>query len=542
MLQRLSGITSLLQEKWGSLSGSQRALVASFAAVLFMVIAISSVLVSRPKYAVLYSNLDPADAGQIVERLREQKVPYKLSQGGRTIEVPASKVYDVRLNLASEGLPQTGNVGFEIFDKYNFGMTDFAQQMNYRRAVQGELERTISQLNGVEQARVHLVIPQERLFERDRQEPTASVVLKLKHGTTPSEEEVSAVVHLVSSAVEGLKPENVTVVDTRGRLLSSAANRLGADGASPVLTGTALKLQQQYEQHLQDELQTMLDKAFGIGKAVVRVRAELDFSSKETQRELIQPAAPGQKTGVLLSRQRLNETYTGSPNTIGGPPGVASNLRPATGFAGSSSTSSYTRTEETENYQVSKSIERIKETPGSVKRLSIGVLVDGRLTAQQRTDIERMIAAACGLDTSRGDNVSVASLPFDRKSLEADEADMKRERQQQTYLAFARIGAAIVIMLLFLAMVRSTLHKPSEPKEQIAALPESTESAEVQPQEVGTLILESAEPAEPEAEQRRPPIPQIEERDTTARRLAQENPEEVAQLIRSWMLEQTGRR
>jgi len=429
-------------------------------------------------------------------------------------------------------------VGFELFDKYNFGMTDFAQQLNYRRAIQGELERTISQLSGVEQARVHLVIPQDRLFQSERQSPSASVVLKLRTGAAPSEEEVSAVVHLVSAAVEGLKPEGVTVVDTRGRVLAGGMAHPGDEGSTAVLTGTALKLQQQYEQHLQDELQSMLDRAFGIGKAVVRVRAEMDFASRETQRETVQPSQPNSNTGVLLSRERVNETYSGTPPTAGGVPGTASNLRPPslTGMA-AQGTGSYTRTEESENYQVSKSVERVKEAPGSVKRLSIGVLVDGSLTPRQRTDIESMISAACGLDTTRGDRVTVASLPFDRKSLQADEADMQRERQQQTYLAYARIGAAVLVMLLFLLLARSALRGTGEPRE-VPALPQtgSAEGGQPLPPQEG-LILESAEAVGPEE----PPRTHrhVEVRDTPVRRLAQENPEEVAQLIRTWLLEQT---
>lgn len=538
MLQRLSTLTSSVKGKWSGLSGAQRALAASFAAVILITVALGSVLMSRPKYAVLFSNLDPSDAGEITARLREQKVPYRLSSGGRAIEVPADRVYDVRLDLASEGLPQGGSVGFELFDKYNFGMTDFAQQLNYRRAIQGELERTISQLSGVEQARVHVVIPQERLFQSERQSPSASVVLKLRTGEAPSEEEVSAVVHLVSAAVEGLKPEGVTVVDTRGRVLAGGLARSGDDGSTAVLTGSAFKLQQQYEQHLQDELQSMLDRAFGIGKAVVRVRAEMDFTARETQRETVQPARPGSNSGVLLSRERVNETYTGASPSVGGVPGTASNLRPPslTGVS-SQGAGSYTRTEESESYQVSKSVERIKEAPGTLKRLSIGVLVDGSLTPRQRTDIESMISAACGLDPTRGDKVTVASLPFDTKSLQADEADMRRERQQQTYLAYARIGAAVLVMLLFLLLARSALRGSLEPKE-VAALPRAqSDEGEAPLPSQGALILESTESAEPEEAPR--PRRHIEVKDTPVRRLAEENPEEVAQLIRTWLLEQS---
>ncbi|MGQ9696407.1 MAG: flagellar basal-body MS-ring/collar protein FliF [Armatimonadota bacterium] len=538
MLQRLALFASLARERWAGLSGPQRGLIASFTAVLLIAIALASVFASRPRYAVLFSNLDPTDAGEITAKLREQKIPYRLSSGGRAIEVPADRVYDVRLDLASQGLPQGGSVGFELFDKYNFGMTDFAQQLNYRRAIQGELERTISQLSGVEQARVHLVIPQDRLFQNERQNPSASVVLKLRTGAAPSEEEVSAVVHLVSAAVEGLKPESVTVVDTRGRVLAGGLARSGDEGATAVLTGTALKLQQQYEQHLQDELQSMLDRAFGIGKAVVRVRAEMDFASRETQRETVQPAGSGSNTGVLLSRERVEETYTGAPPAAGGVPGTASNLRPTSLAVGARGTGSYSRTEESENYQVSKSVERIREAPGSVKRLSIGVLVDGSLTSRQRTDIENMISAACGLDTTRGDRVTVASLPFDRKSLQADQADMQRERRQQMYLAYARIGAAVLVMLLFLLLARSALRGRPEPSQEIAALP--TQTAEAAAEELAPqsgLLLESAEPAEPSEQPR--PHRHIEITDTPVRRLALENPEEVAQLIRTWLLEQT---
>ncbi|MGQ9581637.1 MAG: flagellar basal-body MS-ring/collar protein FliF, partial [Armatimonadota bacterium] len=264
-----------LSRLWKELSPAQRLVVAAFASLAFTSVVLIGMALSRPRMAVLFSGLTSEDAGAIAQKLAEQKIPYRLSADGTTIEVPANKVYDVRLQLATQGLPQGGTVGFELFDKSNFGMTEFAERLNYQRALQGELQRTIKQLAPVVDARVHIVMPEEKLYTSEQNPVTASVVLRLRRDRPLSDGQVGGIVHLVSSAVEGLKPSNITVIDTEGNVLSEAVTLAGSGGQ--LLTAAQTKLKRQYEIELAANLQGMLARIVGPDKAVVRVSAELNF-------------------------------------------------------------------------------------------------------------------------------------------------------------------------------------------------------------------------------------------------------------------------
>ncbi len=251
---------------------------------MVVVVAVASILgfgalialSNRVDYRPLFSNLNSEDAGEIVKKLKDQKVPYRIASDGKAILVPADKVYDLRLSLASDGLPQGGGVGFEIFDRKNFGMTEFVQKLNYQRALQGELARTIMQIAGVEQARVHLAIPEKSLFKDNEKVPTASVVLKMKPGTILRDSEVQGIVHLVASSIEGMDPDQVTLLDSRGKILS----RNSPSDATGRMTSTMMETQRSYERNLEDRLQSLLDRAVGEGKSVARVNATLDFKQE----------------------------------------------------------------------------------------------------------------------------------------------------------------------------------------------------------------------------------------------------------------------
>ena len=238
-------------------------------------------------YSTLYSGLDEAEAGEVVTYLSENKIPYQITGNGRTIEVPSSDVYQVRLSLASQGLPRGGNIGYSIFDQNNLGMTDFLQNLNFRRALEGELTRTITQLNEVQAARVHIVMPKERLFKEDQKEATASVVLKLS-GLGLSKQKVNGISHLVASSVEGLKPANITILDYNGNLLSSGQKNDEVAG----LSSSQLEANKQVEQYLENKAQTMLDGVLGLQKAIVRVTADLNFQQLERTSEIFDANSP----------------------------------------------------------------------------------------------------------------------------------------------------------------------------------------------------------------------------------------------------------
>lgn len=411
------GLKKLL-DPFLSLPTSKRLIVAGVAACSLLAFAALIFVANRTDYRPLFANLTTEDAGEIVKKLKDQKVAYQISADGKAILVPSDKVYELRLSLAGEGLPQGGGIGFEIFDRKNFGMTEFVQKLNYQRALQGELSRTIAQLAGVEQARVHLVIPEKSLFKDSEKPPTASVVLKMKSNRTLRENEVQGVVHLVSSAIEGMDTENVTVLDSRGKVLS----RTGPSDATGKLTSTMQETQRNYEKNLEERLQSLLDKVVGSGRSVARVSATFDFKQVEKYEEKYDP-----ETAAVRSEQR-SEEKAGATNIAAGVPGVQTNMGRTP--PGSGTTGGGSKSDETLNYEVSRTTARIIEPVGSLTKVSVAILVDGKYEApaaakagaakakyQPRTPdelqkIESLVKSSVGFNAERGDQVTVANIPF----------------------------------------------------------------------------------------------------------------------------------
>lgn len=408
-----------LLEPFLTLPPAKRLIVAGVAVASLVAFAALIVVANKTDYRPLFANLTTEDAGEIVKKLKDQKVPYQIAADGKAILVPSDKVYDLRLSLASEGLPQGGGVGFEIFDRKNFGMTEFVQKLNYQRALQGELSRTIAQLAGVEQARVHLAIAEKSLFKDNEKPTTASVVLKMKSNHTLRENEVQGVVHLVASSIEGMDPENVTVLDSRGKMLS----KVGASDLTSKMTSTMQETQRTYEKNLEDRLQTLLDKVVGTGKSVARVSATFDFKQVEKYEERYDP-----ESAAVRSEQR-SEEKGGASTVAAGVPGVQSNMSKAAPAGVTSGGGS--KSDETLNYEVSRSTARIIEPVGSMNKVSVAILVDGKYVApasakegatakakyQPRTPdelqkIEALVKSAVGFNAERGDQVTVANIPF----------------------------------------------------------------------------------------------------------------------------------
>ncbi|MBI5213987.1 MAG: flagellar M-ring protein FliF [Nitrospirae bacterium] len=264
----------------------------------------------RLDFQVLYSNLGQEDAGQVVTKLKEMKIPYKVE--GNIIYVPSNRVYELRLELAAQGIPQGGGVGFEIFDKTQIGVTEFVQRLNYIRAIQGELTRTIRQLSEVEQARVHIAIPERTIFTEKEEKPTASIVLKLRAGRVLNQGQIGGIVHLVSSSVEGLQPQNITVIDNMGNLLSMPA------AGDAVADSKQLEYQKSVDKEYESKLQSMLEGIVGRGKAIIRVATKINFTQIERTEEKFDP-----DTIAVKNEQRTQEKSIGA--STGGVPGVLSN-------------------------------------------------------------------------------------------------------------------------------------------------------------------------------------------------------------------------
>lgn len=402
------------------LGGRNGLMAALFATVLALTAMIY--FATRPAYKVLFSGLPQEEAGRVVEQLNKMNIPYQLGLGGGSIEVPADKVYNVRLEMASQGFPKQGGIGFEIFDKGSLvGMTDFMQRMNFQRALQGELARTIESLAAVESARVHLVLPKRSLFVSEEREATASVVMELSRPLKP--QQADGIVHLVSAAVEGLQESNITLLDHKGNLVAGGRNA-PTDGRMPA--DETLALQRQVEKGLEDRAQAMLDKVIGISssgvsKSIVRITAELDLSRVERHEEVFDPE--GQ---VPRSEQFVNENSQGVFG-VGGVPGVRpndANDTAATGATGSNQNRNVER--ETINYEISKTINKTILPVGTIKRLSIAVLVDGIYEPvgeggppvfkdrppEELARLQKIIEQSVGFLPDR-DTIQVTSAPFE---------------------------------------------------------------------------------------------------------------------------------
>ncbi|MBW2436458.1 MAG: flagellar basal-body MS-ring/collar protein FliF [Desulfobacterales bacterium] len=393
----------------------------------------------KPEFLPLYSHLDANDAGVIVSRLKEQKIPYRLTANGSTILIPQELIYETRMNLASEGLPQGGSMGFELFDNTKLGMTEFAQNVNYQRALQGELVRSINGFEEVDSCRVHIVMPEKSLFVEEEESASASVVLKLHHGKWLSQPQVQGIVHLVSSSVSRLTPENVTVVDSNGRLLTGHND---PSGITP-LSADQLDHQLKVERKLENRVLSMLEKALGANRAIVRVSCALNFKQHEMTEERFFP-----ENQVVRSEQTFQETAKESDPIPTGIPGIQSNL-PESSAALNQPTedenTTFAKQDRTVNYEIGKMTSRTLDPVGGIERISVAVMVDGTYqsnvteegettvtyvarSAEEMTKIENLVKRAVNFDANRGDQVEVVNIPFETAQIDQSETESTVDR------------------------------------------------------------------------------------------------------------------
>lgn len=368
-------------------------------------------------YQPLFENLSPEEAGQIVARLKESAVPVRVNDAGTRILVPSAQVAEQRLSLAAQGLPQTGRIGFEIFDKTNFGATDFTEHINYKRAIEGELERSLRTIQAVEQARVHVTFAKNSVFLENQEAAKGSVMVKLKPGATMDARQTAAIAHLVASAVEGLKPEQVSIIDMRGNLLNRPKAEPGTEDEPPE---AILQFRRRVEADLQSKLTSTLDPLLGAGRYRGSVSADLDMTSGNESAETFDP-----ENSVMTATQKQEDISNSARS--GGIPGTASNLP---GGAGSRpSTGGIVRRSESVNFQTSRTVRNTVVPRGVLKRVSVAVLVDHRLrwegagkdakrileapSQQTIESIRELVTGALGLQEERGDQLVVEALPFD---------------------------------------------------------------------------------------------------------------------------------
>ncbi len=489
----------------------------------------------RPDYRLLYSDLSPEDTAAVIEAVEARNVSYRVAGDGGAVLVPSKDVSALRIELAGKGIPQGVGVGFEIFDKRSFGMTSFQERLNYQRALQGELARTISHLEEVDGARVHLVMPEKSLFLEDRNEPSASVVVKLHPGRHLEEGQVQGIVRLVAGSVEGLQPPNVTVVDSSGRLLAS-----GGENSFPgALTNNQMKHQQELERSLENRVATMLERVVGKGRVIARVSAVMDFTQVESTVESYDPDST-----VVRSEQRSDERSADETSIPSGTVGTAAATQPgAPATSAEGEKSSFRRQEETINYEVSRVTKRVVEPTGNVERLSAAVLVDGTYkettgeggsvervyvprTPEEMATFESIVKSAIGFDETRGDTLDVASVPFEQTGLDLSfESSANPERRELIALAAKYGSVALVLVFVFFAVLRPLIR-------WLAAGGETVQIAGTLPKTVGELEQEIGTGLPGRTSQRA--IQGVGSSDDTGE-IARRDPEQVASIIRGWL-------
>ncbi|HEY3380317.1 MAG TPA: flagellar basal-body MS-ring/collar protein FliF [Vicinamibacterales bacterium] len=540
-----------------SLTPSQMVTIGGAFVVVVVLMAGSAFWLSSNDWVLLFADMDPEAAADVVSRLKTQKIPFQIDQGGRSIRVPATKVDELRLEFAGQGLPSSGRIGFEIFDRTAFGATEFLEQVNYRRALEGEIARTISTLSEVGGARVHIVAAKDSLFGAKEQAAKASVVLKLKNANRPlSTATVHGISSLVAASIEGLRPEAVVIVDSFGRPLSRPA-----DGEDGPLDGVQLERQQRVERDLMMKVVNLLEPVVGAERVRVNVAARINPQSQEETEERWDP------TSVVRSRQTSQDGTPGVPNSQGGLAGARANLpvtpvpgqptAPATQTA-SAPLGGSSRLAETTNYEISRTTRHTIRPRGEVARLSVAVIVDdepvvkkdkkGVVTRSTRPrqpvelqKIQGLVAAAVGFDVLRGDQLTVENVSFEGSITEEPPAAGMWQLYGPNFLEFGRIGAVVLLGLFaFVFIVRPMMHRG------LTGLPTVTvhESTQSLPQQLPKTVEELQTEIEAQIQATEAKAGEPRKMTVLTKRLSgmvQKEPEHAARLVRTWLAEEEGR-
>lgn len=515
-MDQLLEFVSKLKEVFSSFSSAKKISLLAATVVAFAGIGLIVYWSGQVDYRVLFSNLSSEDAGSIVTKLQEKKVPYRLSPGGDAVSVPAEKVAELRLEMATSGLPQGGGVGFEIFDQKSFGSSEFEQQINYRRALQGELTRTINSLEEIQQSRVHLALPKDSLFIEQQKKSTASVTVKLKAGKSLRPPQVEGIAHLVASSVEGMHPEDVLIVDSKGNVLSNVSS----DSRIAKMTTAQIDYQRAAEKEMSTRIQSLLENVVGKGKAVVRVSAEMDFSVTEQTEEKYDPDSP-----VVRSVKRMTDKTALPANA-----------------SADSAIPEQDKTDETINYEINRVVSKTVLPVGAVRKISVAVLIDGVYAKndkgaevyQPRTkkdldSLAGLVQKAVGINTARGDQIVVTEMPFSKVDLAVDmPAETTWMEKFSIFLPLLKyLFAFIAVLVLVLFFVRPILKEvmagdrsravgmgTSATQPSLAAV---EDTVQISPFSEG--IMEKRE---------------LSERDI-ARKLAEQDAKKFAEILKTWL-------
>ncbi|MDP1996713.1 MAG: flagellar basal-body MS-ring/collar protein FliF [Gallionella sp.] len=511
-------------------------------AALFALIAGVWMWGQTPDYRVLYSNLSDRDGGAIIESLQQMNIPYKFAEGGGALLVASNQVHEARLKLASQGLPKGGNVGFELMENQKFGITQFAEQVNYQRALEGELARSVQSIGAVAAARVHLAIPKPSVFVKEQQKPSASVVLSLQGGRMLDSAQVSAIVHLISSSVPELSAKNVTVVDQNGTLLSASHDGTNGDG----LDANQLKYVQQVEQSYISRIEALLMPLLGANNVRAQVTANIDFSRIEQTAEIYKPNQNPAES--VIRSQQSSEAMSGSGMKTGGIPGALTNQPPVpatapivadagtqTGAnaAGDANLSNLQK-DSTVNYEVDRTIRHTVLPVGSIKRLSVAVVVNGNrkvidakgkssdkpLSDTEKEQINNLVKDVMGFDQARGDSLNVQVAAFTEHKEEVVEALPLWKQPDMIELAkdlLKYLVIAAVVFFVTFRVIKPAFHTLLTPLSSTGGFA-ATQEGEAIPEATYT-----------------PSAPSYEQSLQTAKQIAQQEPKIVASVVKEWV-------
>jgi len=492
-----------LSAVWNKLSLQQKIITVSLVGLTFLGLVFlmfwSRGTVTEGEFKRLYSDLELEEASQITGKLDQDGYTYKLENDGRTVLVRGAQLYEVRMALAREGLPASHGIGYELFDKTNIGVTDFVQKINARRALEGELQRTIEGLDEVKSARIHIVIPEPTIFLDNQKDPKASVVIKTIPGKTISKEQVRGITHLVSSSVDGLKAQNISIVDFEGKLLS---NPYG-DDETALASSRNIELQYNVERALEKKVDALLTGILGPGKTAVQVAVDIDFDQAEKTMEKYDP-----ESRVVRSEERSDENVKNAPD------GDQQQERSLT------------------NYEIDKTVEHIIKEVGNLKRLTLSVAVDGRYkkndkgeaayeprNQEELANIEDIVKNAVGYDLARGDQIVVAAMQFDNDFLRKEQDSMEQQETWTFWMMIAKyalvfiIAIMVILLIRYLAKTLADAMNPPVPQVEIGAVEEDI------PVEIPDDVKRSNELLE------------------RVEMITQQEPVNITAIIREWLME-----
>ena len=537
-------------QRLSALDRSQRMRLGAGIALLVVAAVAAMVMGRQPDYKVLFSNLSDKDGGAIVAQLSQMNVPYKHADGGGAILIPAERVHDVRLRLATQGLPRGSVTGFELMETNRFGMTQFQERLNFQRGLEGELTRSIQALSSVQGARVHLALPNQNGFFREQQKPSASVLVSLHPGRILDRAQLAGIVHLVASSVPELAPSAVSVLDDTGKLLSQSPDAAGEEG----ITAQQLLYVQQIEQQYARRIMEILEPVVGRNNVKAQVSAELDFSRTESTSEQFRPNQTPD-SGAIRSQQVLessgtaNKTATGVPGAVANQPPAPSaapvngaNPAPTAGGQQGAGESTSKR-ESTTNYEVDKTVKVTRGNNWAIKRLSAAVVVNYQALAEEKggaspkpltpEQIEQMtglVRETIGFNKERGDSVNLMNTPFLSSETPAPAVPLwKQPETIELAKTFAwPLGAVLFAALVLLGLVRPALKGTAKPAEAVPVAGGQLSALEADEPDRPALPAPSKkdEVVEVTPEQLR-----LEE----ARVLAKANPVAVANILKTWV-------